>query len=32
MAEIIITTEGSQHEPFVRVHTWFHDLSGEDEP
>ncbi len=32
MAEIIVTTEGSQHEPVVRVHTWFYDLSGEDEP
>lgn len=32
MAEIVITTEGSQHEPVVRVHTWFYDLSGEDEP
>ena len=32
MAEIIVTTEGLQHEPIVRVHTWFYDLSGEDEP
>lgn len=32
MAEIIVTTEGSQHEPVVRVHTWVYDLSGNDEP
>lgn len=32
MAEIIVTTEGSQHEPVVRVHTWVYDLSGKDEP
>jgi len=32
MAEIIIATEGSQHEPVVRVHTWVYDLSMEDEP
>ena len=32
MAEIIVTTEGSQHEPVVRVHTWVYDLSGRDEP
>jgi hypothetical protein len=32
MAEIIVTTEGLQHEPVVRVHTWFYDLSEEDEP
>lgn len=32
MAEIIITTEGSQHAPVVRVHTWVYDLSVEDEP
>lgn len=32
MAEIIITTEGSQHEPVVRVHAWVYDLSVEDEP
>lgn len=32
MAEIIITTEGSQREPVVRVHTWFYDLSEDDEP
>jgi hypothetical protein len=32
MAEIIITTEGLQHEPVVRVHTWVYDLSMEDEP
>jgi hypothetical protein len=32
MAEIIVTTEGSQHEPIVRVHPWFYDLSVEGEP
>jgi len=31
-AEIILTTEGSQHEPVVRAHTWVYDLSMEDEP
>lgn len=32
MTEIIITTEGSRHEPVVRVHAWVYDLSTEDEP
>ena len=26
MAEIIVTTEGSQHEPIVRLHPWFYEL------
>lgn len=32
MAEIIVTTEGSQDEPIVRVHPWFYDLSMEGDP
>ena len=32
MAEIIVTTEGSQHEPIVRLHPWFYDLSVEGDP
>ncbi len=32
MAEVIITTEGSQDEPVARVHAWFYDLSGEEDP
>lgn len=32
MAEIIVTTEGSQHEPIVRVHPWFYDLSVDGDP
>jgi hypothetical protein len=32
MAEIIVTTEGSQSEPVVRIHPWFYDLSGEADP
>ena len=32
MAEIIVTTEGLQDEPVVRVHAWFYDLTGENEP
>jgi hypothetical protein len=32
MAEIIVTTEGSQHTPTVRIHAWFYDLAGEGEP
>jgi hypothetical protein len=27
MAEIIVTTEGSQHEPMVRIHPWLYELS-----
>jgi hypothetical protein len=32
MAEIIVTTEGAQHEPIVRVHPWLYDLSAEIDP
>ena len=32
MAEIIVTTEGAQREPVVRVHPWFYDLSVNAEP
>ena len=32
MAEIIVTTEGAQHEPIVRMHPWFYDLSVEGDP
>lgn len=32
MAEIIVTTEGSQHQPTVRVHPWFYNLSAEGDP
>lgn len=32
MAEIIVTTEGSRQTPIVRIHPWFYDLSGEEEP
>ena len=32
MAEMIVTTEGSHHEPIVRAHPWFYDLSAEGEP
>ena len=32
MAEIIVTTEGSQHQPIVRLHPWFYDLSVEGDP
>lgn len=32
MAEIIVTTEGSQHEPIVRLHPWLYDLSVEGDP
>jgi hypothetical protein len=32
MAEIIVTTEGSQQQPIVRLHPWFYDLSEEGEP
>jgi hypothetical protein len=32
MAEIIVTTEGSQNEPTIRVHPWLYNLSVEDEP
>ncbi|TFV48277.1 hypothetical protein [Bradyrhizobium niftali] len=32
MAEIIVTTEGSQDRPIVRVHPWLYDLTNEDEP
>ena len=32
MAEIIVTTEGLQHRPVVRLHPWFYDLSVEGDP
>jgi hypothetical protein len=32
MAEIIVTTEGSQQQPIVRLHPWFYDLSVQGEP
>ena len=32
MAEIIVTTEGLQHRPIVRLHPWFYDLSVEGDP
>jgi hypothetical protein len=32
MAEIIVTMEGSRQTPIVRIHPWFYDLSGEEEP
>jgi hypothetical protein len=32
MAEIIVTTEGSQQRPIVRLHPWYYDLSVEGEP
>lgn len=32
MAEIIVTMEGSQDAPIVRVHAWLYDLSPEHEP
>lgn len=32
MAEAIVTTEGSQQEPIVRLHPWFYDLSVEGDP
>lgn len=32
MAEIIVTTEGSQSDPVVRIHPWFYDLFVEGEP
>ena len=32
MAEIIVTTEGSQQQPIVRLHPWFYDLSVEGDP
>lgn len=32
MAEIIVTTEGSQSEPVVRVHPWFYDLFVDADP
>lgn len=32
MAEIIVTTEGAQQSPTVRIHPWFYDLAVEGEP
>jgi hypothetical protein len=32
MAEIIVTTEGSRQTPIMRIHPWFYDLTGEEEP
>jgi hypothetical protein len=32
MAEIIVTTEGAESEPIVRIHPWFYDLSSGSEP
>jgi hypothetical protein len=32
MVEIIVTTEGSQRDPVVRIHPWFYDLFVEGEP
>jgi hypothetical protein len=32
MVEIIVTTEGSENAPTVRIHPWFYDLSLEDGP
>ncbi len=31
MAEIIVTLDGSQSEPLIRIHPWIYDLSGADE-
>ena len=31
MAEIIVTTEGSQREPTVRIHPWLYDLASVSE-
>ncbi len=30
MTEIIVTLEGSQGEPTIRIHPWLYDLSGEN--
>jgi len=32
MAEIIVTTEGAQQQPIVRLHPWFYDLAVEGNP
>jgi predicted transposase YbfD/YdcC len=32
MVEIIVTTEGAENEPTVRIHPWFYDLSSEEGP
>ena len=32
MAEIIVTTEGAESEPTVRIHPWFYDLASEGNP
>lgn len=32
MAEIIVTTEGAESAPTVRVHPWFYDLASEGGP
>lgn len=31
MAEIIVTLDGSQSEPLIRIHPWIYDLSGTDD-
>ena len=31
MAEIIVTLDGSQSEPLVRIHPWLYDLSSSDD-
>jgi hypothetical protein len=30
MAEIIVTLDGSQSEPLIRIHPWIYDLSSTD--
>lgn len=32
MVEIIVTTEGAESAPKVRIHPWFYDLASEDGP
>jgi hypothetical protein len=32
MAEIIVTTEGSQQSPVLRIYPWFYDLATQDDP
>ena len=31
MAEIIVTLDGSQSDPLIRIHPWIYDLSGTDD-
>lgn len=32
MAEIIVTTEGAESDPTVRIHPWFYDLGSQGDP